>query len=258
MSLAAFAYSDGNGATFAELQSRVLRGSFSESLYLEETKANLNDAVLEVCKRARLFPQRVVCPYGSSGLVTLPGDDGTGAGENTFWLIEGVWLAASTATTGTADETQIAGWTQRRLAPLDRDPAELGVGNSPVYYTLKRWQGDESETGAVLGRTIPIRLRVSPAAVGASGKVIVLGRQRPPLMQGSTDLTGLGADADRALIAYCRARLFELEEDDKMAVFWDDRFEQAIRSLAQGGVVLDGPMVTPGVEDEGTTAEYGV
>ena len=249
-----FTYSNVDGATFADLRARVLRGSFSSSRYLEDTKAALNDAVLEVCKRLRIHPRRKVCTYGVTevaGTVALP--------DNTvdhFWRIEGVWLASASAVADTEDESRIAGWSVRRLAPLDRDPADLEGGTQPTYYTFKRYEGDSTSAGTQ-GHALPVRLRVGPVAVTAQGRVIVQGYTKPSPMNGDTDFSGLGSDADRALIAYARARLFELEDDDKMAVFWDDRFEQAIRSMAQGGIVMDGPMVTPGLEDEGATAEYG-
>lgn len=222
--------------TLAELRTRVLGNSFGAGRYATTVDAELNDAVTEVCRRLDLHRSSDILDYDAAGLVTPPSPP--------FFRVEAVWLAAPDAV-GSGDAA-IARYAQRQLEPLPvAGPAGLGVGE-PRYYVARRAPGADAYP--------QVQIQVFP--VGTAGLVAVQGLARPPRMAGDTDTSGLGGDFDRALVAYAKARCFDIEDDFEAAAVWDARFAAAIVSLGAADLD-DGPHVTPGLEDDGYTPNAG-
>lgn len=228
---------DSTGDSFSELQERVLANSFNSTRYLEVVKAELNAGVEQVCKRLSLFRSFAICAHSSSGAVTQPAAP--------FWRVEELWTASATSGTTEAD---FARYAQRKLEPLPwRSAGGLRTGSLPLYYTARRLRAPGT-------RAPSLQITIVPAT--SAGYVAIAGLQRPAVMSLDADVTGLGDDLDRAVLAYAKARCFELEDDFQMSQQWDARFETMLR---EGAVdfVADGPKVTPGAWDDDMTADGG-
>lgn len=229
----AYTFDPASGATRGQLVDLCTLQSFGAARYAELLKAWLNDAVLEICKRLDAVRGAAICPFDANGIVTQP--------AAAFFKVNEVWLCNAGAT-GTT-ETAIRAAARYPLAPLavghttliDR---ALPV-NSPLYYVARRGV-------AGTGRGTPLQLVIEPAS--SAGTVGIVGLQRPPVMAADTDVTGLGADLDEAVIAFAKARAFRQEDDFEMSNAWKNEFEAALRGGADIGS-RDGPIVTPGLED---------
>jgi hypothetical protein len=111
----------------------------------------------------------------------------------------------------------------------------LTDGSGAVTFTARR-----SDSGT---RLPGLTIEVGP--VTGAGTVVIQGLRRPAIMDGDSDTTGLGADLDNAVVAFAKARLFELEDDFEAARAWDDRYERYLHVASQ--VTHNAaPVVTPG------------
>jgi hypothetical protein len=141
--------------------------------------------------------------------------------------------------TGT-DENAVRLAARYKLVPCDHLTAgRFSPSTQPWGYSARRGV-------AAGGRHVPVAIRVTPA--GQTGKVGIIGQQRPPIMAGDTDPTGLGADLDDAVVSWAKARAFRQEDDFEMSAAWRAEFEAALTTAATSPVD-DGPVITPGIED---------
>lgn len=219
-----------SGATRAELAELVLAQNFNPARYADKVNRWLNDGVLEVCKRLGVVRAAAICAFDATGVVTQP--------ATPFFKVNEVWIVDSGAS-GTT-EAAIAAAARWRLAPLPTDHVALtGRAVQPAFYTAQRG-------GAATGRHVPLQITVGTSAPGRVG---IVGLQRPAVMDEDTDVTGLGADLDEAVVAWATSRAYRQEGDVDVARYWrDEEFTLALRSGVDVGVA-DGPIVTPGLED---------
>jgi hypothetical protein len=218
-----------SGDTRAALAERVVFNSFSASRYAELVKRALNDAVTEICRRLAQNEAYEVLSYsGATGAVadpTLP-----------WFRIDEVWTASATASA--SGEVAFTSAANYPLQPLDDHVLGTMTPTSPLYYIVRR---RTSPTGFVPKLDVII---ATPPAAG--GFVAVKGLQRPAVMAADTDVTGLGADLDGAVVTYAKAQCFDNEDDFDAADRWMLRFEARLRGVIEGGVNDDGPDVVEG------------
>ncbi|HEU4975286.1 MAG TPA: hypothetical protein VFT50_09370 [Baekduia sp.] len=230
-----YTFDPDSGATRAQLVDLCTSQAFSSSRYGEMLKAWLNDGVLEVCRRLSIVQGAALCDFDADGIVTQPAAP--------FFKVREVWLCTTGATGST--ERAVRAAARYQLAPLDPDVASLvdrGVSLAqPLRYAVRR-----TTAAAGAGRSPSMQIVVEPG--GSAGTVGVIGLQRPPVMSADTDVTGLGADFDDAVVAFAKSRAFRQEDDTEMAAFWRAEFDLALRANLEVGVD-DGPIITPGVED---------
>lgn len=227
---------DAGGDTFLELQDLVLGNTFSAVKYREQSKKLLNDAVTEACRKLRVHRAQAVCAFSAAGVVTQP--------TTPFFRIDEVWLAA-TGATGTGEQA-MATYAASKLEPLPAaSPAEMGGGE---FYVARRKLDPTTRYP---------QLEIVVVDPGAAGSVVISGLQRPAVMDEDTDLTGLGADLDWAVVAYAKAKLFLLEDDPEMAGVWANEFQGALNTAAQTSH-QDGPDITPGTYEDDAHPQRGV
>lgn len=227
----AYTFDPTSGETRASLASRVTLNSFSETRYAEVAKRALNDAVTTICRRLNQIEAHEVLSYDANGVVAdsaLPW----------FRILE-VW--AGSATAPAVGEKAFATAANYALQPLpDHYLGAMYVGAGPLFYIARR---RTSPTGFAP----QLDLRIVPP--GAAGFVAVKGLQRPAVMATDAAVTGLGADLDRAIVAYAKAQCFENEDDFDAADRWMQRYEIALREAIEGGTSDDQPMVVNGTWD---------
>jgi hypothetical protein len=66
-------------------------------------------------------------------------------------------------------------------------------------------------------------------------------------MAADTDLTGLGAEFDAAVMCFAKAACFDNEDDFDAAAQWRQRYEVELRQILEGGV--DGDDDSPDTVD---------
>jgi hypothetical protein len=216
-----------SGDTRAALAARTTFNSFSETRYSEFVKRALNDAVTEVCRKLQVAEAYEVLTYDAAGVVAdtaLP-----------WFRVHEVWAAAATAPA--AGEVAFRQAASYQLDPLPTEVlGDLGGAGGALFYIARRRR-------APTGFGPQLDLRVVPA--GAGGFVAVCGLQRPAVMDDDADISGLGADLDRALVAYAKAECFDNEDDFQAAAQWRQRFRDELYTAA-GDVGDDGPETVPG------------
>ncbi len=218
-----------SGATRDQLVDLVIANSFSATRYTEFVHGWLNDAVTDVCRKMRLHQGIEILDYDEAGVVEQP--------TQPFFHVEELWLAYGNATG--SGEQAFATYARTRLVPLrGRGTAGMG-GTTPTWYTTRR--------EAVTNRYPQLKITVVPAT--AAGKVAIIGLQRPAIMDSADDVSGLGADVDRALVAYCKARAFEAEDDFEMSQQWEVKYMAAMRDAEWIEGDDDGPHVVEGAWD---------
>lgn len=237
-----YTFDPASGATFNQLKEMTLTNAFSPAKYSELAETFLNDGVTEACKRLGVNRTYWILDHNSSGVVTMP--------NLPFWRVEEVWRADSSASSSAVPVSASA----YAYASRDRleanpwiSPAEASGYSTPAFFTVRRAQSPTS-------RYPQVALTVMPCT--AAGKVAVTGLVRPPVMSVDTDLSGLGADLDWALVSWAKARLFALEDDPEMFRFNMDQFEDGLRT-ASFDVLGGAPKVTPGTWEDGVTADAG-
>lgn len=223
----AYTFDATSGATLAQIKEQVLDGSFREARHGELVEQYANDAVGDICRKLGIHRSSVVCAV-VDGVVTQPAAP--------FFRVESVWAAAGGATVDEEGDNVAAEQGQIQVWPLTTQPADQSPTGSqwPRFYTARRT--------TTSGRSTSLRVELVPA-VGT--RVILTGLRRPAVMDSTGDVTGLDAELDPAVLAYCRARCFEVEDDPQMAQYWDGRYDALLRDLSKP-VVADGPVVTPG------------
>lgn len=223
----AYTFDATSGATLAKIKEQVLDGSFREARHGEMIEQYANDAVGDICRKLGIQRASVVCAV-VDGVVTQPAAP--------FFRIESVWAASSSATVDEEGDNVAAEQGQIQVWPLTVSAADLSPTGSqwPRWYTARRSSPN--------GRYTSLRVQLTPA-VGT--RVILTGLRRPAVMDSTDDVTGLDAELDTAVLAYCRARCFEVEDDPQMAQYWDGRYDTLLRDISRP-VVADGPVVTPG------------
>lgn len=227
-----YAFNANSGATRADLSDMVCANSFSAAKYGEFVKAWLNDAVLAICRRLQIQRGWEVLAYDATGAVTQP--------QLPFFQVDEVWTASPGAAASGLDAFRTrAQWPIRPLPP--HGLSAVAAGSTPVFYVVTR---DSSASK----RYPQLALTVEPVTV--PGFVAVTGLQRPAVMDADTSLTGLGADFDRAVVAWTKSRCFESEDDIQMAQFWDQRYIAALAEAIEGADVDDGPVVVQGTWDD--------
>lgn len=222
-----FTFDATSGATLEDIKSQVLDGSFRESRHGELIEQYANDAVQDICRKLGIQRASVICAV-VDGVVTQPAAP--------FFRVESVWAASSSATVDEEGDSVAATQGQIQVWPLTVNAAEVSPTGSqwPRWYTARRSSPN--------GRYTSLRIQLTPA-VGS--RVIITGLRRPAVMDSDDDVTGLDAELDAAVLAYCRARCFEIEDDPQMAQYWDGRYDLILRDVSRP-VIADGPVVTPG------------
>jgi hypothetical protein len=215
-----------SSSTFTELRTAVRQNTLSPTRYDDTIVGRwLNDAVADVCRRLRQSKALEVAAYDENGAVTL---------VTSFWQIREVWTA--TGATG-VDPTDFQRRGNYRLVPSPRSSGLIlspSVGQ-PMWYE------------ATFG---PDGVKMDVLPVGVAGNIAVVGYARPTPMSADDDLSGLGPEADEALVAFCRARAFRREDDLNMSQMWEMEYTARLRSLLPAHIQHgDGPNVTPGYED---------
>jgi hypothetical protein len=114
----------------------------------------------------------------------------------------------------------------------------LSASGGPLYYLVRR-------AAAPSGFSPQADLRIVPP--GSGGFVAVKGLQRPAVMAADTDLTGLGAEFDAAVMCFAKAACFDNEDDFDAAAQWRQRYEVELRQILEGGV--DGDDDSPDTVD---------
>jgi hypothetical protein len=233
-----YVFDSTSGATFGQLQDLVLTNAFSASRYTEFSKAWLNDAVTDVCRKLRVQRNMTVLNYDATGLVAQP--------ATPFFHLEELWLAK--AGSSGSGEQAFAANAIAKLEPLPTRSTAPVVGTTPVFYTARR-------AAAPASRYPQLRIVVLPVA--AAGQVAIVGLQRPTVMAATGDLTGLGADLDDAVLAFVKARMFRNEDDVDMSTFWQAEYERCLRGAVWLENHSDGPSTTPGTWDDGLLPDGG-
>jgi hypothetical protein len=230
------------GDTFAQLQERVTFNSFSSTRYAEFVKRALNDAVTDICRKLDIQQESIILTYDSSGAVAAP------TGSAPFWKVNSVWTVPSTAptypATGSSGETAFVAQAMYELRPVKvEDLRGLGHATStlPLVYTVRR----QKNTNTPYPR---VAIDVQPA--GSGGSVMVVGMTRPAIMDSDLDTTGLGADLDRAVMAYAKAQCFDNEDDAEMASYWRQQYRAELYDATTGGVGDAEPDVVEGAWGE--------
>lgn len=224
--------------TLTELQTRVLSNNFGSGRYTTLATAFLNDAVADACRALKLNRQYSICAYAAStGLVTQP--------TLPFFRIESVWLTSAGATGSGEEAVRVYSTTPLAPLPSTTTAALAGQSGTPVYYTARR-DGSVS-TG--------LAVRVTPAP-SAAGHVAIVGLAQPAAMSATTDVTGLGGNLDLAIIAFAKARCFEVEDDFEASAFWDTRYRQLLGVASLDGQD-DGPSQTPGTDADFDSLAFG-
>ena len=226
-----------DGDTFAGLQALVLGNTFSASRYGEQAKRTLNDAVTDACRRLGIQRRFEVCDYSATGAVTQPTDP--------FYRIDEVWLADAGAS-GSGEQVMARHATYKLEPSPWTSPAD--AGGDAEFYTVRR-------TRTPSGLAPALDITVLDAA--GAGKVVIAGLARPAAMEDDDDTSGIGADLDWALVAYSKAKLFALEDDADMHNFWMAQYTDTVNTAAQPAHG-DGPDITPGTWDEGTSPQRGM
>jgi hypothetical protein len=212
----AYSFDPTSGDTRANLAERVIFNSFSSTAYAELVKRWLNDAVIEVCRRIGFLEAYEVQAFNSSGVVTQ--------GTNPWFRIDEVWFASATATS--VGEKNFMAATQYELLKADDHVlGQIGSTGGPEFYIARR-------ATSPTGFRPQLDLRILPPGTG--GYVAIKGEQTPAVMDGDSDTTGLGAEFDRAVVAWAKAQCFDNEDDPQMADSWMVRFEAAVRAAAMG------------------------
>lgn len=214
-----------SGATLADLRGYTLTQSFSSTRYSTLINRWLNDAVLEVCRRLNIIQGAEILAFDATGRVSAP--------SLPFFRVREAWLCTPQSTG--FDEAAIALAAMCKLHPMPWDQAiNTSRIGAPQYYSTKR------------GSTTAVEVRVITTA---PGKVGIVGQQRPEAMLVDTDISGLGADLDDALVAFAKARAFRQEDDFEMSNAWKGEFELSLRTAAFDPAD-DEPQVTPGTWNE--------
>lgn len=230
-----YQFDPSDGDTFAMLQERVVFNSFSATRYAEFVKRALNDAVTETCRKLGLFESYEVLAYAAStGLV----DDPTQS-----WVrVEEVW--SSTATVAAAGERAFAAAATYPLGRVrSQDLGSMQVGGGPLAYIVRR-----RKAPVAAGFTTKLDVIVTPPP-GNGGFVALKGLQRPAVMDGDDDVSGLGAELDVACVSWAKAAAFDNEDDFEAANVWRQRYADALRDAVAGGDEDDGPDVVDGTWD---------
>ena len=231
----AYTFVSGDGDTYTNLQERVWLNSFSSTRYAELAKRALNDSVTAICRRLSLFEAYEVLAFAAStGLVTQPTQK---------WLsILEVWNA--TATAAVSGEQAFANAANFPLSRIEHhELGGLSTGTGPYGYIVRRKKAPVS-TGFV-----PLLDVIVTPPPSSGGFVAVKGLQRPAVMSTGSDVTGLGAELDQAVVAFAKAALYDNEGDAEMASYWRTRYEAELRQAIAGGVEDDGPDVVDGTWD---------
>jgi hypothetical protein len=151
--------------------------------------------------------------------------------------IDEVWTTSATAAgQGEVAFLAAAGSRLERLPPGVL--GSLGPSSGPLFYIVRR---STSPTGFAP----QVDLRIVPPNSG--GFVAVKGLQRPAVMDGDTDTTGLGAEFDGAVVAWAKAACFDNEDDFDAAAQWRQRFDSELRLILEAGIDDDGPDVVDGM-----------
>lgn len=214
--------------TLAELQTRVLSNSFGSGRYTTLSTSFLNEGVADACRQLGLLRKYEVVAHSSTGVVTQP--------TLPFFKVESVWVASAGA--AASGEESVRSRSTYPLYPLSTSTTAGQGSGLPVAYTARR------------DGTVTTGLAVTLTPCAAAGMVAIVGLARPAVMSASTDVSGLGGDLDAALVAYAKARSFEVEDDAEMAIFWDNRYRTLLGTASLDGQD-DGPSVTPGTDGAG-------
>lgn len=229
----AYTFVSTSGETRSSLTERVVLNSFSTTRYTEVINRALNDAVTAICRKVGFLEAYEVLAYDNTGAATQS--------AKPWYRIDEVWQATATAaSTGEKNFMTAAAYPLQR--PTHHGLGDLNSGSGPLYYIARR---AASPTGFVP----QLDLRILPPGVG--GFVAVKGEQRPAVMALSTDVTGLGAEFDGAVVAYAKAACFDNEDDFDAAAAWRMRFDAELRQIVEGGVNGDdtGPDTADGMWD---------